>query len=75
MSWWSKHITHTFSRLFGGPSNAEKREKASLLEQEEASRREAEARRDVLSRLRQAVRRGRRSLLAWFDDEGDSIGA
>jgi hypothetical protein len=75
MSWWSKHVTHTFSRLLGGPSNAEKRERASLLEQEAESQREAEARRDILSRLRQAVRSGRRSLLAWFDDGEDSIGA
>jgi hypothetical protein len=30
---------------------------------------------DILSRLRRAVRSGRRSLLAWYDDEADTIGA
>jgi hypothetical protein len=70
-----KKIRHAFSRLFGGPSYAEKRQRASLLEQEEETKREEETRKNILSRLRQAMRVGRRSLLAWFDDGEDSIGA
>ena len=74
MSWFSKNVRHFLSRLAGGESYAEKRQRASLLEQEEETRREAETRRDILARLRQLVRRGRRSLLAWFNDDGDTIG-
>jgi hypothetical protein len=70
-----KSIKHAFSRLFGGPSGAEKRQRASLLEQEAEAKREAESRMEILSRLRQAMRGGRRSLLAWYDDGEDSIGA
>jgi transposase len=70
-------IGHFFSRLFGGPSHAEKRARQSLLDQEEESRREAEARRDALVRLRRSISAGRRSLLSWFDDGAgqDTIGA
>jgi hypothetical protein len=58
MSWWSKHITHAISRLFGGESGAEKRQRASLLEQEDEVRRETETRKNILSRLRQAASAG-----------------
>jgi hypothetical protein len=75
MSWWSKHVTHAFSRMLGGPSYAEKRQRQSLLEQAEEARLEAETRKNILSRLRKLARSGRRSLLSWFDSDGDSIGA
>ncbi|MDR2576444.1 MAG: hypothetical protein LBC42_00090 [Puniceicoccales bacterium] len=75
MSWWSKHVTHAVSRMLGGPSYAEKRERQSLLEQAEEAQREADTRKDILSRLRKMVRSGRRSLLSWFDDDSDTIGA
>jgi hypothetical protein len=75
MSWLSNNVKHALSRLFGGPSHAGVRQRESLLQQEEEARRETETRRDILSRLRRAMRSGRLSLLSWYDDGEDSIGA
>jgi hypothetical protein len=75
MSWFSKNVRHFLSRLVGGPTNAEKRQKKSLLEQQETAARELDARRSALLGLRRAISLGRWSLLSpeWGDD-GDAFG-
>jgi hypothetical protein len=49
-SWFSKTLRHALSRLVGGESHAEKRQRASLLQQEEEAQREAGTRKDMGSR-------------------------
>jgi predicted AAA+ superfamily ATPase len=63
-----KKFKHALSRLLGGPSGAEKKQRQTLLRQEEESRQKAEARREALINLRRAIAAGRSSLLAWEDD-------
>ncbi|MDR2030187.1 MAG: hypothetical protein LBP65_01835 [Puniceicoccales bacterium] len=63
MSWFSKNVRHFLSRLVGGPTGAEKRERQSLLEQQEIATRELDARRNALLGLRRAISLGRWSLL------------
>jgi hypothetical protein len=66
-------IGHAISRLFGGPSGAEKKQRQSLLQQEQEMLRQSEAKRNLLLNLRRAVATGRRSLLASWED--DTVGA
>jgi hypothetical protein len=66
-------IGHAISRLFGGPSGAEKKQRKSLINQEQEMLRQEEVRRNALLNLRRAVTTGRRSLLASWED--DTIGA
>jgi hypothetical protein len=60
---------HVVSRLFGGPSGAEKKQRQSLLRQDDEMRRQNEAKRNILLNLRRAVATGRRSLLASLEDD------
>ncbi|MDR3117584.1 MAG: hypothetical protein LBT98_03370 [Puniceicoccales bacterium] len=70
MSWFSKNVRHFLSRLVGGATNAEKRQRRSLLEQREIATRELDARRNALMNLRRAISLGRWSLLATDSDDG-----
>jgi hypothetical protein len=66
-------IGRVLSKLFGGPSGAEKKQRQSLLRQEAELFRQMEAKRNILMNLRRAVATGRRSLLTSWED--DTVGA
>jgi hypothetical protein len=66
-------IGRVLSKLFGGPSGAEKKQRQSLLRQEAEVRQQMDAKKNILLNLRRAVATGRRSLLASWED--DTVGA